>query len=135
MNDQPYDIVLINTVKQFGVLFFNNSSGQKYNLKDVTIEIGHYCSNSFISILKDNMNQLGVGEYYYETLITSAAYPINQLFIVKFSGTEIGTNNEINKYETFRTVGQTFFPQENAINIITKPISKSLAKTNNRTNV
>ena len=134
MPNQPYDLVQVNTVRQFGVIFFDASTGSEIDLNNVTIEISHICSGQFIVILQGGMTQVGTGQYVHETLITPNIYPISQLFIVKFCGIHPTTNEEICKFETFRTIGEPILPQTNVVNIIASAVSKSPAQFDNGTN-
>lgn len=135
MTNQPYDLVQVNTVRQFGVIFFDSATGTEIDLNDVTIEISHICAGQFIVILQGPMTRTGTGQYVHETLITPSVYPVNQLFIVKFCGTHPTTMEEICKFETFRTIGEPILPQSNVVNIIASPVSKTSAKFNNGTNI
>ena len=80
-----YDMIQINTAKSFAVLFFDEISGSFYDPLNVEIEIGQFCNNVFIRILKDPMIKVDIGNYTYSTLITPNVYPVNQLFFVYFT--------------------------------------------------
>jgi len=121
-----YDMIQINTAKNFAVLFFDEISGTFYDPLNVEIEIGQFCNNVFVRILKDPMVQVDIGNYTYSTLITPNVYPVNQLFFVYFTGTHPISGDPILRIDKFRTLGAPIMPQAtNVANYLINPISNS----------
>ena len=121
-----YDMIQINTGKNFAVLFFDEVSGTYFDPTNVEIEIGQFCNNSFVRILKDPMHKVDIGNYTYATLITPNVYPVNQLFFVYYTGKYPISGEDILKIDKFRTLGAPIMPQATNIkNFIISPISSN----------
>ena len=126
-----YDIIQINTVKQFAITWYDSLGGTPFHPIFPQIEIGHFCNEQYIKILLDPMIKVSLGQYVYETLITSAAYPVNQLFFVYYSGLNPLTTEPLVKEEKFRTIGAPLMPQANIVNFLADAASNHGIRFNN----
>ena len=120
-----YDLVRINTVRHFGVFFFDHQSGQPYDVNTAKIEITYICNGNLITVLSDNMVKVDSSSFSYETLITSSSYPVNVVFNVTYIG-ELSIGGTIKKFEMFRTTIGNVVPPNNTVNIVSHPTTKSV---------